>query len=133
MAIARRGSLEGFQRAFVASWAGFGVVLLAVGARSFLLAPALFTASEALTAVVPSLFFFAVALAYWRAWPGYRALVSIAGSAITLYGLALFTLGMEDAGGPKVVVPGFILCAALGVWSLLLAVAEPNRRAQSAG
>jgi hypothetical protein len=133
MAAVRREPLEGFQRIFVACWAGPGVLFLSGIARELFFPPPPFARQGILSFVLPSLPFFVVALAYWRAWPGYRALVGISGIGIGLYGLALVLLGMEDVGGPKVAVPGAIACMGLSLWSLLLAVAEPNRRAAGAG
>ena len=128
-----RPRLEGFQRAFIACWALLGTFL--VGEGVFELLPARNASPGTLepTLFVPGFFFLLIALFYARAWLGYRALVGCTGTALALYGVALVLLGTPYVGGFVVSVPGGAICVGLGIWSLLLSVAEPLRARAGAG
>jgi hypothetical protein len=127
-----RQPLEGYQRAFVASWALLGLALVGVGAFTLPAHSSSFGGAD-LSLFGPGLLFLFVALFYARAWFAYRAVISLAGIVLGLYGIALVLFGAPYVGGFVVAIPGALVCFAIGTWSLVLAVTEPSRARAGAG
>jgi hypothetical protein len=109
-------------KAFVLIWLALGLACLIATAQQVnmdinyfrhfdpsVLIPAAFAVLAALTGV-----------AFIKAWSFSTILNRISGLIISLYSLAVITIGVEDVGGPFIAVPFGIAGIAFGIWSIMI-------------